>query len=273
MTLIVGIRCANGIVMAADGAATLGSVGAATAQQRTHRKLVIFQSDTIVGIAGHIGLAQRLTATLEDGRAANAFVGRAETAVGIMREKMWRVAGPEWEAAGVVRKSLAEEAACESAACETLVALPLDGNAQLVHFNRTCSPELATDALPWVAIGSGQRTADPFLAFIRRVFWTSPTPSVQDGIFSAVWTLRHAVETGADGIAEPFQVCLLETANATAWAARQLPEDELIAHDEAISDAEAQLRMWRVQLSGAPTGEAPAATQMIVARLRLCPKS
>jgi hypothetical protein len=228
-----------------------------TAQQRTLKKLTIHHGNMVVGIAGHIGLGQRMCAALEDGHGEQQFGGRREIAVGTMRERLWRVCGPEWTAAGIVTQTRGALAAQESASTATVVALPLDGSAELVQFNAQCSPELATDALPWVAIGGGQPTADPFLGFIRRVVWTAATPSIRDGIFSAVWTLRHAVETAVGGITDPFQVCVLQRDAQDTWMARELPQDELVAHEEAIRDAESTLRGWRAQLSATPTSKAP----------------
>ena len=43
--------------------------------------------------------------------------------------------------------------------------------------------------------------ADPFLALIKRVIWANEMPSLSVGIFSVAWTLKHAIETNAGGVA------------------------------------------------------------------------
>lgn len=65
MTLIVGIKCSDGIVLGADGAATYGVLGQQTIRQPV-KKLKILESCIVVGVSGPIGLGQRLTATVEE---------------------------------------------------------------------------------------------------------------------------------------------------------------------------------------------------------------
>lgn len=59
MTLIVGIKCADGVVMGADGAATLGNpvVGQATVTQPVS-KLHIVDNRILMGGSGAVGLSQ-----------------------------------------------------------------------------------------------------------------------------------------------------------------------------------------------------------------------
>ncbi len=57
MTVIVGIKCSNGIVMGSDGAATLGSIGSQTVRQPVS-KLQIVRKGAILGVSGPVGLGQ-----------------------------------------------------------------------------------------------------------------------------------------------------------------------------------------------------------------------
>ena len=256
MTLIVGIRCANGIVVGADGAATLGSMGTFTAQQKTVKKLSILQGRIVVGVAGAVGLGQRLRATLEQDFIDKKYKGRAELAIGVMRNSFWNVVGPEWTAVAATAKVFGPGAVSSSAHTAMLVAMPLDGKAELIQFDQQCAPELATDDLPFVAIGSGQQIADPFLALVRKIFWPKSVPNLNDGVFSIVWTLRHAIDTVPQGVADPIQVAVLEKQKGE-WSARELTSGELEQHEEAVKDAERALIDWRSQFTKAPVGEAP----------------
>jgi hypothetical protein len=110
--------------------------------------------------------------------------------------------------------------------------------------------------VPVVAIGGGQPIADPFLGFARRVFWPKQPPSINDGVFSAVWALRHAIEHAPMGIADPIQVAVLERLNGE-WQARELDAADLVQHAEAVKDAERALSEWRSQFTAAPAGAPP----------------
>ena len=114
---------------------------------------------------------------------------------------------------------------------------------------------MATSDLPFVAIGSGQGIADPFLAFVRRIFWPKGCPSISDALFSVIWTLRHAIDTNPGGVADPIQIVVLEKKGD--WQARELTDPEIEQHVEAVRDAEKSLVEWRSQLSTTPTGASP----------------
>lgn len=256
MTLIVGIRCADGIVVGADGAATLGSMGQQTAQQKTVKKLSILQGKIIVGVSGSVGMGQRLRAALDDGYKQNKFKGRPEVAMGVMRGTFWNeIAAQEWQIAAQVGRAIGPQLATGYANSAMLIAVPLEHKAELIQFDHQCSPELATDELPFVAIGSGQALADPFLSLIRKVFWPTELPPINEGIFSAVWTLRHAIDTNPGGIADPVQVAVLE--RKKDWSARELSRAEILQHEEAVTDAGKALADWRSQFTANPTGAPP----------------
>ena len=57
MTLVVGVRCADGVVMGADSAATFGGAGTPTVIQPV-RKLDVIDEEVIVGMSGHMGIHQ-----------------------------------------------------------------------------------------------------------------------------------------------------------------------------------------------------------------------
>lgn len=257
MTLIVGIRCTNGIVLAGDGAVTLGAFGQHTAQQRTVRKLTLLQGKIIIGLSGPVGLAQRFQACLDEGCRAGRYAGRAELAVGAMRQELWQIVGPEWVAAHAVANVMGAHVALESVLSSALVAAPLNDRAELIEFDQQCAPTLATDDLPFMAVGSARGIADPFLGFVRHVLWPQGCPTVPDGIFSAVWTLEHAIDTNAGGVAAPIQVAVLEQ-QTDGWKARELADAELRDHRQAVVDAEDALKKWRAAFTTAAAGAAPA---------------
>ncbi len=244
MTLIVGIKCHDGIVLGADGAATLSVMGQTTVRQAI-KKLDIIEKSIVVGVSGHVGLAQRIRGeigTLWEAKKLAAI--KPHEAMSIIREALWKHVEPELQAARVAMNVIGPGAAAESAICATMVALPISKIPCLFHFNQQCSPEEATQNLPFVSIGLGQRIADPFLAFIRRIFWPNNLPTLGEGIFAALWTLNHAISTAPGGISEPTQIVVLEKVSGN-WRARELAEAEQQEHQEAISAAELSLAKFR----------------------------
>jgi hypothetical protein len=111
-------------------------------------------------------------------------------------------------------------------------------------------------------MGSGQPITDPFLAHLCRVFFDGKQPNLQEGIFSAVWALEHAIELNPGGINGPSQLAILtRSACGGGLSARLLSDDEVSEHLSSVKGAEAHMRGYREILAGnaakAPSTPAP----------------
>ncbi|MFQ5874195.1 MAG: hypothetical protein ACE5JL_10390 [Dehalococcoidia bacterium] len=246
MTLIIGIKCEDGVVVGADGAATLGALGTRTVRQPM-KKLTVIDERVIVGVSGPVGMQQRFVAEVEELWRVKKLSGKKpEEAMTIIREVLWKHVEPEMKAATVSAQLIGTPLAAESAISHAIVACVLKQPC-LIQYNQQCSPELASADLPFVAIGSGQSLADPFLAFLRDVFWPNRLPSVEDAIFATVWTLKHAIATLPGGVAGPIQVAAVKRVGGN-WGAKILDDRELQEHDVAISAARDRLAGFREAL-------------------------
>lgn len=170
MTLIVGIKCSDGIVLGADSAATLGNtLGVRTVIQPV-AKLTIVRGQAIIGVSGPVSTAQLFADRLDAAYNGLRNVGVPEIGRKLRlafledAEVSLRVAG--------LAQSVVGPTAQNDVICQTLVAIASGRPPSMIQFDYQCMPEMATDDLPFVAIGSGQTIADPFLAFLRRVFWS-----------------------------------------------------------------------------------------------------
>ena len=231
MTLIVGAKCSDGVVLGADGAATLGdpALGQATVIQPV-RKLKTLQSRMVMGVSGPIGLGQLYVDRVESlwrdkklGREVNLPEAQRTIASAIYQD-----AGP------------ALQRGQQLALTQSVVALPIggpDGQPELVQCNHVGEAEAATDDLPFVAIGSGQSIADPFFAFLRRVFWRDKPLILADGVFAVVWALTHAIRVNPGGVSEPIEVVVLQHKKAPAL----LSVDDLDQHRQSVDAAEKHL--------------------------------
>lgn len=251
MTLIVGIKCSDGIVVGADGAATFAAMGQPTIRQSV-RKLNIIQDRIIVGVSGSVGLGQRIVGEVERIWSDKKLTGKSITdAMPIIAEALRKHILPELQVAANA-KQLIGQMAMMSAVSSSIVAVPLSKAPCLMSFDQQGAPEAATDDLPFVSIGSGQGIADPFLAFLRRIFWPNKPPTVSDGIFATLWCLQHAIQTNAGGVADPKQIVVLSKDGAE-WKAREIPETEFQEHLEAIQAAEQALVSFRDELRNGGT--------------------
>lgn len=244
MTLIIGIKCSDGVVIAADGGATLGvSLGPSTVIQPTS-KLLYFEDRMIMGVSGPVGLAQLFyesvpEALLHRHRGPQGL--SAAQVMKLLRQTIFGDVEPALKSAQASAPVVGNQNAFQPVNSSSLVALAIQGVPTLIQCDHVGNPEMASTDLPIVAIGSGQNLADPFLAFLRHVFWAEKPPTITDGIFAAVWTLLHVlqVEPGL-GLSEPIEVGYLRTENGSPVAVK-LTQDELGEYRQYVAEAELYL--------------------------------
>ena len=180
------------------------------------------------------------------------FKGKKESyeAMEILSKSLWEHLKPEFQKASIT-KSVIGNIALESVICQTLIVIPISKKLCLFQFNQQCSPEEATDNLPFVSIGSGQKIADPFLAFLRRIFWPNEDelPSLEEGILTVLWTLEHAIRTHPGGVSDPKQIITIKKEN-NKYKIYEFQEKELEEHLEGIGDIEKYLSEYPSKLKG-----------------------
>ncbi len=242
MTLIIGIKCSNGIVVGADGAATLGNVAGHTIMQPV-AKLNVIRNEIIVGVSGPVSLSQLYCDAVEHN-----CDGLDQLRVAEVCRKLRTVFIQDAQVAfqiAALTTQVVGSAAQSGVLHSTLVALATCGTPHLIQFDYQCAPEIANKDLPFVTIGSGQAIADPFLAFIRSIFWEDRLPSLAEGSFALMWTLEHAIRTAPGGIAEPTQMATLQINSSGQTVAKILPPSDLREHKVMIGEAEKHLRDFK----------------------------
>lgn len=187
MTLIVGVRCQDSVVVAADSAATFGNLGQPTVAQPTDKKIEILDDRVILAVSGPVGLGQRfrgaLTQLMRDHD--KRLRGESWQVMTEIRSAFHPHIETEFQAATVAVPVIGNQAAANSALSASVVALATPkGGPTLFQFNAQGAPEESTAQLPFVCVGIGQILADPFIAFIKDVFWErGEFPTLPEGVF------------------------------------------------------------------------------------------
>ena len=246
MTLIVGVQCPDGVVLGADSGATYvagNAVGPPTAMQPTE-KLHSIDDAIIMGVSGAVGLAQLYLNRISTLWSQNLKQGAVtiEDTQRLVTDAIFQDASV---AAGRARSILgaSDQNWINLVNTHSLLALPTgpERTPTLLQIDFSGRTEAASGDLPFVSIGSGQPIADPFLAFLRRVFWNNNTPTVQDGIFATVWTLQHAINDSASRFSPPVTVAVLDENSA-----RHLTSEEVEDHLQHVDDFEREMRGSRI---------------------------
>ena len=234
MTLIIGVLCKDGVVIGADSIATFGS----EIEQEVSYKIEIYEENVAIATSGDIGFSQLIKKQLSPRWHEIKEYTDVLEVKNQVSSQMWKQIEPAVNRAKIAQTSFG--------GCETIVALPIDGASKLLHFSKLSDPFEITAETPFVSIGSGRRQADPFLAFIKRLFWDDSAPaSILDGIFGIVWTLQHVSRVNAGlGIGGRQRIAVLQRRQAN-WRADMLSEPHLSEYVQAIDDTENALREYR----------------------------
>lgn len=251
MTVLVGIRCQDGVVIGSDSAATFGAGPGISTMEQPTRKIDIIGDSMILAGTGQGGLGQRFCAqltALHNIPAANgaSYKGRPAVEVGKL---MAQAAINDFQFTGV-----------RTGQYGALVAFRTGRELHLCEFAvADMQPELKTPDLWYASMGSGQVIADPFLALMRKVFWKNGMPALADGIFATVWTLQHTIDINPGGVGGPMRIATLtwkDNQVGVTPIARFLSDDEIEQHKESVASAENHLANFR-NVIGGEVGDAP----------------
>jgi 20S proteasome alpha/beta subunit len=241
LTAIVGIRCKAGVVVGSDSSATFADgVGNRFIEQSTAKKIEIIGDTIIVAGTGAVGHMQRFSAVVQKCWNDKGFMDKSDIEIGKMLSNLGILDFNQTHAMNNLQFAamVAYPAADQPALCE------LSGARGLFQ------PEIKrVDDLWFASTGSGQAITDPFLALLRKVFWYNGAPTVQGGIFTALWALQHACEVNPGGINEPIKIATLSR-DKGKLRSRLLDETELAEHLNMVTEATKHMASFRDILEG-----------------------
>ena len=239
MTLIIGAKCKDGIVIGGDTAMTYSVI-----EQEVSSKISIEAGYVISASAGSVGMSQLLQARLQRlwTRVTAWDASRARREISA---EIWSEMQPPLERASVLSQIVGQRA-LDDIYCSLVIALPLRDQPSLLLYDVAAHSEEVEMDMPFVAIGSGQAMALPFLAFVKRVIWNDAAPNtIADGVFGVLWTLQHVIAVNSGlGVGGNPTVAVLEKAYG-AWKAHRLDSETLNEHILSVRSAEAALRKNR----------------------------
>ncbi len=236
MTLIIGIRCTDGVVMGADSAITFTDFQANTIKQIYRQKLSVLcgkNTTAIVGGSGFHGHIQRfeniVNRLMDDG---NILIVDAVD-IGRQTSKLTRTDFAE---------TLNTEESLKLFPFSALMAIHCKSGdevrAQLIEFvGMLQQPEVKLKDNWFVSIGSGQKIADPLLGLMRKIYWSNQPPNLQGGIFMAHMVLKLACDLAPGGIAPPVKLATLSQTEEGLPCAREFTEKELQESLSAVENA------------------------------------
>lgn len=250
MTIVVGIRCADGIVIAADQQATRGSAVQPTIGSPVIKITEIKEGKALFAFSGWTGLGQQIGAAIE-------------AAIVLNKAYMTQARGLSNAACGAIHpaferyhkaKDIIPGAASE-AICGCLLAAGFSDGHHLLEITPQGNFDLA-DPMKWACVGSGIANADSFLSFIWGVFWQERDPTLSEAVITAYWAVSNAIESKAPLVGFEVDVFTLSPNEAGAFVTRKLTREELAESNVFIERAKASMRAFRDEQIPTPQTEA-----------------
>jgi hypothetical protein len=241
MTVVVAFLCTDGVVVAADSMIT-PSIGQLGVGHHKGRKIEVVSGPQIFAFAGDLGQAAR-------------FRIAADLNHGIIEEQPHPINYPLALTQALVAQFNSTGIDNSKIDVNTVLAFLYGGQPHCCVFERAIQPRLLDQHHFYVALGIGKLSADPFLRFLVDVFCTHGRPNVREAIFLATWTIEHVINTNPGGVAGPIKIATFETAATGGYEARELPENEIDEHQQAMESAAAALRKWRDELQSGKAAE------------------
>lgn len=241
MTLIIGVKCPDGIVIGADSITTYGS----EIEQEVGNKIQFIADDAFIANAGAVGLSQLINESLRRSWTSVRRQTDVTAAKNEISEIMWSQISQALKRADEAKERFGNDV-YEAVRCHSLMAFPFENAHVLLFFDECAQCGEITLESPFFSIGTGNRQADPFLAFIRHTLWRDEFPqNVAEGIFSVVWTLDHVSRVNAGlGVGGRSNVFVLRN-DEGSWLAERLDENFLGEQLLAVQAAEGALRSFR----------------------------
>jgi len=242
MTVVVTVKCRDGVVIGSDSMLTHTSGNQAIGSQKA-TKIQILQGNRILGYAGTPGFAQRTCALAEQLPATEAATHHMD---------------PTLNLHAALRSHLSQSGVSIPAAIETVYAYPAQGQLVCSVSLQDLQPFLLDDRTYFYALGSGSFGALPFLRFLTDIFCVDGAPSLQLGRFLTAWAITFACNKTPRFCALPMQMAVLGR-NAAGMAEAVLYEQEdLQEHADFINSAEDSLREFARGLTEGPLNDALA---------------
>ncbi len=249
MTLIVGIRCTDGVVIGTDSAVTFTAGQHLTIEQPSRQKIEVIDGHVIVAGTGAIGLGQRFADCVKKFWENKSFQNKSGVDVGRMLSNS---ALQDFSQTGINTPNYG-----------VLMAVACLGSAELIEFAPgNFQPEVKTRDSWYVSMGSGQLVADPLLGFMRRVFWGDEPPNRQEAVFAATMVLELGCGMAPTGVSKPIQIALLGPDKKGQFFSRRLNQEELLEHEGNVKGAIEHFGKYRDVLRGInTTRQLPTAPQ------------
>jgi hypothetical protein len=251
LTIIVGVKCTDGIVIGSDSIATSAAGVVPVMQIESNDKIRIFNEKVIVAATGAVGYTQRLLYHIDRAVNGGGFLTtkKSERPQNICKRFITDL-----------QSSMAPAPPPHGIGFGAVMATEIEGEPCLIEFGpKDFQPEFKENKLFYVSMGSGQPLADPFLAFVSRVLWKNTLPDLRLGRFGAYWALSHTISLAPGTVGPPIRIATLSKVQ-NVWKAMHIADNE--EAEQFIVSVEERIGLPFADAPAGPPAETPPVPQV-----------
>lgn len=235
MTLVIALNCKDGIIMASDGQATVGSSGGPVRVEA--EKIFEVNNTTLFGASGSVGNIQR---SLEIIRSIKDLEGDWNSAVmHNVKQQLFLIYHNDLQRHVTFFKTInPNQIPPPPIADVILTKLQENGEKIIWHVAADCSDELLQD-LGYACTGNGDIFAHTLLKGyqIKEI-------DVEKGKLLAYNTIKLGIEVGAYGLGEPIYIWTIEKTESKIEVKKLSNEEMMALKDAWLSWREAQRELF-----------------------------
>jgi len=235
MTLVIALNCKNGIIMASDGQATIGSSGGPVRVEA--EKIFEVNDTTLFGASGTVGNIQK---SLEIIRSIKDLEGDWNSAVmRNVKQQLFPIYHADLQRHVTFYKTInPNQIPPPPIADVILTKVQENGNRIIWHIAPDCSDELLQD-LGYACTGNGDIFAHTLLKGyqIKEI-------DVEKGKLLAYNTIKLGIEVGAYGLGEPIYTWTIEKKESRIEVEKLSDEEMMALKDTWLSWREAQRELF-----------------------------
>jgi len=230
VTVLVGVKCIDGVVIGADSMATSAMGPHPLVQLLSDDKIQQIGDRVILATTGSVGLGQRLKAIIEKHWESKGFTGPCLQCMATISGNTVRA----FHESGVPRNQQ------NGLGFGALLAAVVEDKPYLCEFGTLdFQPEIKQGRLFSVSMGSGQLLADPFLAFVSRVLWNNTLPNVDLAKIGVYWVLNHTIQYAPGGVGHPIKLGVVKKQSGK-WTASVAEDTQ--EQDQFIAELESRIK-------------------------------
>ena len=240
MTILVGILCTNGVVIASDGMASM-NLGTTPFVGHSNLKTHVIDNKVIIACAGDDNLMTQFVHFFRSNYleySKKHELQQSSSIFTLMHELSSQFAQDIINAIkqypDELTNNLLQQINNNGFDFNAIVGAPFNGKHYIFQYDTFLRPHMLRENGIWhIILGSGHLVGNPSIHLVKKILNIKAQPEIDRGQILAYWTISHAIEVSSGGIGGEITTAVLQKINGQYSASI---ENKVSEHKSFIED-------------------------------------